>query len=144
LTDVRSVVKAANSWTFDSRGVVAIELKKIHEKARALPAGIPAGKRAEAQLLNLAFEKDAEEDLVGLELRSRGYSRDVEYEAMERAPMSESLSRSQHVLLGMVRRELPAAEFRKLKQECDAGFCDVSDEAAKREPWVNAIVESWQ
>ena len=145
LTDVRSVVKTAQSSTFDPRGAVDIELEKFREKAKELPPGIPAGKRADAQRLNQAFEKEAEQGLIHLELLSRGYSRQVASQAVRRLDMSRlrAPSYSDQVLLNMMRREMPPSEYEKLKRACDAGECDVYEQAVNREPWIETISDAW-
>lgn len=146
LLQVRSVVKSHESWAFDSRGTVDIELEKLRERAKVLPAGIPIERQADAQRLNQAFEKDAEQHLVSFELSARGYSSDVVDQAMSRLQMSKGNTPSNvdQTLLEMMKRELPPSQYESLKAACDKGEWPFLYWAAvSREPWVESVGAAW-
>lgn len=146
LVDVRSVVRIANSATFDSRGAVDIELEKIHEIIRVLPAGITGGKQADARQLNRAIAKDTEISLLLLELGSRGYSSKVKEQAALRWQMSKSNapSHADQVYLDLLKRDMPPSEYEQLKRRCDMGECVLYLEAMRREPWISDVLAVWK
>ena len=146
LGDVRSVVRTDNSATFDSRGAVDIELAKIHEIIRILPAGIPSGKQADAQQLNRAIAEDYEMRLLRLELSSRGYSSKVEEQAALRLQMSrpKEPSHADQVYYELLKRDMPASEYEQLKRRCEMHECVLYLQATRREPWIADVLATWQ
>jgi hypothetical protein len=139
------VVKAAHSWTFDPRGAVDIELEKVRQLAKVVPASVPTAKKADAQRLNQAYAKDAEQELLRLELSSRGYSSQVQEQALRPLQTSKSneISYADQVLLDIMRQQMPASEYNSLRKACDIGMCFVLLEALRREPWIEAVSASW-
>jgi hypothetical protein len=146
LVDVRSVVRTGNSATFDSRGAVDIELEKIREIIRILPAGIPVGKQADARQLNEAIAEDAEMSLLLLELSSRGYSSKVQEQAMLRWQMSKPKAprHADQVYYELLKRDMPPSEYEQLKRHCDMGECVLYLEATRREPWIADVLAAWK
>ncbi|MGC4052976.1 MAG: hypothetical protein QM757_26925 [Paludibaculum sp.] len=123
-----------------------IELQKVRQIAKVLPGGIPAGKLSDAQRLNQAYAKDAKQYLLSLELSSRGYSSQVQEQALWRLPTSRpnSISYADQVLLDMMRQELPWLEYEILSSECNIGRCSVFETAVKREPWIRSVSAAWK